>query len=399
MASAKIILYKHKVLDNGTSPIVIQIIHKRIRRIFSLKCYAKINNWDDVQKKIKIKNKADRRLIIEQNLYIQSMLLKAQETIFNFEKNNKAFTADDVIRKLKGNDSANFISFTLSIIDELKKESRFGNARSFATTLSMLKKFLDTDDISFDLIDYKFLKQFDTYLISRGNVQNTRTYYFKAIRAIYNRAIKEGVAKRDNYPFREFKIKFEKTQKRALTKEEISKIKNLNITNPAVNETRDYFMFSFYCMGMSFVDIAHLKTKNIFKNRIIYARQKTSQKYNIKLTEPALKILNKYADLSNPEEFLFPILRNNTRPLFEYYKYKLTKHNLHLKDIQKKLDLSLTLTSYVARHSWATIAKRAGISTAIISEGLGHTTEKTTQIYLDSFENSVLDEANKIITL
>jgi integrase len=202
------------------------------------------------------------------------------------------------------------------------------------------------------------------------------------------------------YPFENFKIKTENTVKRALSKDEIIQIRDIDLRScPGQEKARDFFMFSFYCMGMSFVDIAYLKVKDIYKGRLNYSRQKTTQLYNMAIVEPALEIINRYSTLENKDEFVFPILDKDHPNLHELYLSQMRNNNKRLKDIAKKLDLSIPLTSYVARHSWATIAKRSGIPTAVISEGLGHTTEKTTQIYLDSFENSVLDEANKIITL
>ena len=152
-------------------------------------------------------------------------------------------------------------------------------------------------------------------------------------------------------------------------------------------------------MGMSFVDIAYLKVKNIHKERVNYSRQKNTQLYNMALVGPAMEIINAYSDLENKDDFIFPILDKNHPDMHALYLSQMRNQNRRLKEIEKKLNLSIPLTSYVARHSWATIAKRSGIPTAVISEGLGHTTEKTTQIYLDSFENSVLDDANKKITL
>ncbi|WP_165389658.1 tyrosine-type recombinase/integrase [Ancylomarina subtilis] len=150
---------------------------------------------------------------------------------------------------------------------------------------------------------------------------------------------------------------------------------------------------------MSFVDIAYLKVKDVRKGRLNYSRQKTSQKYSMAILEPAMEIIKRYSDLKDPEAFLFPLLDPKHEKIHELYRSCMRNKNRRLKEIGKKLELSLPLTSYVARHSWATIAKRSGVPTAVISEGLGHTTENTTQVYLDSFENEVLDAANRLITL
>jgi site-specific recombinase XerD len=400
MASVKIIFFKHKVFEDGTSPILLQIIHKRTRRVLSLNYSTTEDKWDEKNKLVIDSNKSRKRYIKERNFYFHSMLLKAQEIIIDFENSNKVFTADDIIEKLKGISSTTYLSFTQNLIQELIEQGREGNSRAYKNTYGVTRKYLKDKDISFDQIDYKFLKKFETYMIKKGTGVNGRAFHMKTLRAIYNRAIKEGMAKKELYPFDTYQIKFEKTQKRALTKDEIIQIRDVNLDkHPAQKRARDIFMFSFYCMGMAFVDIAYLKVKDIYKGRINYSRQKTTQQYNIALVEPTLTIINTYSDLKKTEDFVFPILDPNHHNIHDLYLSQMRNQNRRLKEIQKKLDISLPLTSYVSRHSWATIAKRAGIPTAVISEGLGHTTEKTTQIYLDSFENSVLDEANKIITL
>lgn len=156
-------------------------------------------------------------------------------------------------------------------------------------------------------------------------------------------------------------------------------------------------MFTFNMRGMSFIDMAFLKVKDIVNDRVSYARKKTGQKFSIKITEEAKKIINKYNELSNPDSYIFSIIERRGYEFLDY-KNALRLTNKKLKTIGQMAECSIPLSTYVSRHSWATIAKRAGVSIAIISEGLGHDSEKTTQIYLDSFEDKVLDDANEKIT-
>ncbi|WP_164977374.1 site-specific integrase [Ancylomarina salipaludis] len=400
MASVKIVFYKHKVLDDGTSPIVLQIIHKRIRRIHSLKYSCKIDEWDDNQKIIKSKDKSQKHFIREMNMHFEESLLKVKKIILELEREAKNYTVDDIISKLKGVDSASVLDFIEKRIEELYKQKKDGNAQAYKNHYGVIGQFIKSKDFTFDQMTYKWLKKFETYLISRGNSTNGISFQMRTLRAIYNRAIKEKLAKKENYPFDDYKIHSTKTQKRALKKEEIIKIRDLDLTGkPAVERARDIFMFSFYCMGMSFVDIAYLKVEDIRNGRLYYSRQKTSQQYNFELLPPAMEIIKKYSDLRNPDEYVFPIIDPDNDDPYRSYQTQRQKTNHKLKDVAKLLEISTSLTSYVARHSWATIAKRSGVPTAVISEGLGHTTEKTTQIYLDSFENEVLDAANRLITL
>ena len=161
---------------------------------------------------------------------------------------------------------------------------------------------------------------------------------------------------------------------------------------------RDIFLFSFYMRGMSFKDIAFLRVANIVGDRIYYSRQKTGQKLNIKLTDRAMEIIRKYNNLTDRKAFIFPIILFPGKNEFSQYKNSYRKINRRLKTVGSILGSRVPLTTYVARHSWASIAKRSGIPISVISEGLGHDSEKTTQIYLDSFENNVLDAANEMVT-
>lgn len=400
MATVKIHLLTDRELKDGTHPLYLHVIHKRIRRRYATGISVKSEDWDEKEKQIINYPKNKKHLVLKKNLFLKKLLIKAEGIIIDLEESEKAYSADDIIAKLKGVDSALFSAFTDKLIKELQKQGRDGNANAYINSKSVFLKKIGKKEISFDEIDYRLLKKFETVLVNEEVSINGISFYMRTIRAIYNRAIKEGVARKENYPFEEYKIKNSKTQKRALTKEDLIKIRDVDLTGkPAQAKARDYFMFSFYCMGMAFVDVAHLKVKNVVKGRLHYSRQKTSQLYNFELVPPAMELISKYSDLKNPEDYIFPIIDPKHPDPYRCYRSRMQVNNYKLKEIQKYLELPLSLTTYVARHSWATIAKRAGIPTAVISEGLGHTTEKTTQIYLDSFENEVLDAANRLITL
>ncbi len=220
----------------------------------------------------------------------------------------------------------------------------------------------------------------------------------RTLRAILNHAIKMGLVESNNYAFQNFKIKSEPTQKRAIGKDDINRITSLNLSSrPDLVLPRDLFLFSFYMRGMSFVDIAYLKVSNINNDRLTYKRKKTKQKFSIKLNDKSNEIISRYNNLKNKKNYIFPILLRKGQEYLDY-RNAMRLMNKKLKDIGDLVTLNEPLSTYTARHSWATIAKRMGVATAIISEGLGHDSEETTQIYLDSFENDVLDDANALIT-
>jgi site-specific recombinase XerD len=233
--------------------------------------------------------------------------------------------------------------------------------------------------------------------------ENSISVYFRTLRSLFNKAIQEKLIKIEKYPFNVYKISklSVKTKKRAISMESIQKISNLDFEIDSLDwHSKNYFLFSFYTMGTNIVDIAHLTKANIEDGRLKYKRMKTGNEYNIKLLAPALEILDYY--LKHPKSnYIFPMLNNTIHisPTQIHNRVKkVTKQiNASLKSIGVLCEIEIKLTTYVARHSFATVLKRNGVSTSIISEAMKHDTEKTTQIYLDSFENSVIDDANETL--
>ena len=215
---------------------------------------------------------------------------------------------------------------------------------------------------------------------------------------IYNKAIEKGAVKKELYPFDSYKVSklHKETIKRAIVKDDIKRVLNYNVNG------RDFytslaialFSFSYYMGGINFVDMAYLQGSNIIDGRLVYYRKKTSKLINLPMNPEAMEIISRYN--TGLTGYIFPILSfaHNTEQMKLNRLHKvITKVNKALKLIGQELGLPIKLTTYVARHSFATVLKRAGVSTSIISESLGHSSEKITQIYLDSFENSQINEA------
>ena len=331
-------------------------------------------------------------------MVIQKKLIAAEKTVIDFDDKGKPYTVQDIIDEVaEKSDRSTFREFTEGTIAKLKKLGKYGNARVYQNTLNVFNDYLDKQEIYFNQIDYKCIQGFEEYLIGKDSKRNTISNHLRTLRAIYNRAIKEGITREEYYPFKNYKIKSEKTQKRAITKDDINTIRDLKLKNtPDLILARDYFLFSFYNRGMSFIDVAFLKVKNIKKDHIVYTRKKTGQHFIIKLSDLSEKIIRKYSDLKDPDSYIFPIIKRKGNEDLDY-RNAMRLMNKKLKKLGEEAEIETPLTTYVARHSWATIGKRAGIPTAVLSEGLGHETEETTQIYLDSFENEVLDDANEKI--
>ena len=217
----------------------------------------------------------------------------------------------------------------------------------------------------------------------------------RSLRSVYSQAVKRGLTSQKN-PFANIFTRTDKTVKRAVNEDVITRIKNLDLTEyKELALARDLFMFSFYMRGISFIDMANLRKSNVKNGYIIYSRSKTRQMLTVKLEECMQKIISRYA-LETVDNYLLPIYtvqnRDNTS--------QLRNHNKRLKRISDLLGLEKPLSSYVSRHTWATLALRKGISVEVISESMGHENETTTRIYLASLGQSVVDKANaKVIGL
>jgi site-specific recombinase XerD len=217
----------------------------------------------------------------------------------------------------------------------------------------------------------------------------------RALRAAYNHAVQKGLAVLKN-PFKEVYTGIDKTSKRAVNEDIVVRLSQLDLSEQSYLQlARDLFMFSFYTRGMSFVDMANLKQNNLKNGYLVYSRSKTKQALSIKVEKCINEIIERYTDLTI-DGYILPIYNTENRD----YNSHLRTYNKRLKRLSGMLGLEKPLSSYVSRHSWATIALRKGISVQVISEGMGHENEKTTRIYLASLDQSIIDDANaQIIAL
>ncbi len=245
-------------------------------------------------------------------------------------------------------------------------------------------------NIPFAEIDVAWLKRYESWLRSKGVSQNTIGIHFRTLRVLYNLAIEEKAVKEELYPFKSFKVSklHEETAKRALSKENVERIISFPPTDDYMRFAIDLFAFTYYSGGINLTDIANLTESNIIADKLIYKRQKTGKLIKVPLQEKAKQLIEKYRTSDSP--YLFPIFsthhKTEAQKKFRIHKV-MAKVNKRLKIIGNELGIPITLTTYVVRHSQATVMKRAGISTAVIREIMGHSSERVTQIYLDSFDN------------
>lgn len=368
----------------------------------SLKISVAAKHWD-FERNVPKPNNPNKDLI-------QKIILKTkldyQQKILEKKANSEEFTASSLINEQKEEIKAKTVEeFYLSLIEDLKQKGRIGNSYAYLNSYNTLRNFNKGKKLNytFSHIDVPFCKKFEDWMRSKGNKDTTLSYQFRTLRATYNKAIEAKIVTREKNPFIEYKLSHfnTKTIKRALSKNDILKLINANCNGQSKLRqlTHDLFSFSYLCGGISFVDIANLTRQNIVEDRLIYQRQKTHGNINLLLSKEASTIIAKYSTYQQEAEYLFPILhcKRHITPMQKSNRIHKICHqvNTELRAFAKELGITAEVTTYVARHSFATILKKSGVNIGIISQALGHQDIKTTQIYLSKFDNEQVDDAMK----
>lgn len=277
----------------------------------------------------------------------------------------------------------------------MQQNNQVKTASIYKTVLHSFRKFRRDHDLNVEKIETDIMIKYELFLRGKGICPNTISCYMRVLRAVYNRAVEAGLTDQ-KHPFRKVYTGIDKTIKRAVDEDVIISLKTLDLDNQSeLAMTRDLFLFSFYARGISFVDMANLRRSNIDNGSLRYIRSKTGQSLIIKIEPCMAMIISKYEHIA-VENYLLPIYTVQSRDHIR----QLRTYNNRLGRISTLLNLPKRLSSYVSRHSWATLALRKGISLQIISKGMGHENESTTRIYLASLDQSIIDDANaQIIAL
>lgn len=396
MASIKVKFRPSTVADHeGT--IYYQIIHERKVRQLLTKYKVLPNEWDENRSMVTTSQKSERKSFI---LSIRERIRWDVERLTKIDRkldaNGLTYTTDDMIDEFnRYAHEYSLFNFMESIIAKLKQNGKVRTSETYKSTLNSFRKFRQDEDIMLDCITSETMESYEAWHKNRGVAPNTISFYTRILRAVYNRAVEDDIIENRN-PFRHVYTGVDKTVKRALPLAVIKKIKTLDLSlTPALDYARDMFLMSFYLRGMSFIDMSFLKKTDLKNGYVTYRRRKTGQQLIIEWTKEMQMILDKYPE--NKSEYLLPVIRNPG--INERCTYRNTGYNINhnLKRIAEMVGVTIPLTLYVARHSWASAAKAKGIPLSVISEGMGHDSEATTQIYLGSLDISIVDKANSLI--
>ena len=371
MASVKV-KFRPSTIGDKEGTIYYQVIHNRVvRQIYTdYKLFA--SEWQSHSEAVilyRVPNKQERNnhlLSISSRIrWDKDRLNKIIQTL----SQSGTFVTDDVVVRFQDNrQEPSFNNYIRQQIARLKRLGKIRTSETYTAALRSFSSFMDDKEVLFDQINADLIAEYEAYLKGRGNSPNTISFYMRILKAVYNRATEDGLTEQ-RHPFKSVYTGVEKTLKRAISLGDLKCIKGLDLSlKPNLDFARDMFLFCFYTRGMSFIDMAYLR------------KQEIVDKYPV-----------------NETEYLLPIITKRGEDYRKQYANELHRVNHLLKKIGKQLDLPIPLTMYVGRHSWASIAKSRNVPISVISEGMGHDSENTTQIYLASLDTSVVDKANKKI--
>lgn len=399
MATVKV-KFRASSVGTGEGTLVYKVTHRRVTRQITTGYRLYPQEWDGAHSKVVIPSDRDSR----RQAYLKALEEKIADDMTLFREiialldcTGGHYTADEVVGQYRiPPETGGFMCFARSLTTELKRTGRERTAERYTTVLNSFRRFLaERGDIPLNRIESALMVEYESHLKAEGICPNSSSFYMRGLRAVYNRAVEKGLTVQRN-PFRHVYTGIDKTVKRAIPLKAVRQIRDQDLRlEPTMDWARDLFMFSFYTRGMSFIDMAYLKKSDLKNGVLSYRRQKTGQRLFIKWEKPMQEIVSRYDTSGTP--YLLPVIRDMRTDERKQYKSAAHRVNRLLKKLGMRLGLAIPLTMYVARHGWASIAKSRNIPVSIISEAMGHDSEKTTLIYLASLDTSAIDKANSLI--
>lgn len=397
----KIVQRKDRIYADGRCPLFFRFTQKRQCKYISTGIALIQEFWNDAEQRITASCPDSESL----NWQLKEKLAEYQKQIEKLTVLEIEVSFDTLFGQKSRYINCTVSEYFRQQIDYLKGVGKVGSSVKYTSCKHLLEQ-CGLGRKRFEQVDLQYLQDFEAFLIRKGNTSNSIATKFSVLRAVYNKAVKHKVFAETENPFKQYNVgRFWKpTRKRAITKEDVQRIQSLKL--PASTEVystafaRDIFLFSYCVAGINFKDIATLRYGDIQNGRIYYQRHKTGKELNSPILPQTREIMERYSkpDASS-DDYIFPILDRHIHKSEQQIcnrVHKVIGHvNANLKRIAEMAGLKVNLTTYVARHTFATVLKRSGVNIAIISESLGHSDLETTQIYLDSFENSQIDEAMK----
>jgi Site-specific recombinase XerD len=398
MATIRVKLRTSTVSGKAGS-IYYQIIHQRqnLQLTSSVKLHP--HEWDERDTRVRINGQNTSYLSSAQQK-IDTDLAVLYNIISQKEKEGIPYSVSDIANMFRGLISAgeDFFAYMEKRIDQLKLENAHGTELNYRRASRSFAAFLQKNYLPFAACTEALICDYEQWLRQRKIKRNSSSFYMRILRAVYYSAVSDELAPAGN-PFRKVYTGIDTTRKRAVDKQIIRQLKNLDLKQKNILAyARDLFFFSLYLRGMAFVDMAYLKKADLQHGAVTYIRRKTGTQLSIKV-EPCLQeIIDRYRDKTINTPYILPIITStDEKQAYHEYQNALSYYNKQLKRLSEVLGCSTPLSSYTPRHTWATTARDNNIPLSIISEGMGHSSENTTRIYLASLDNSIIDKANYMV--
>ena len=398
MATVKV-KFRASSVPGKEGTLYYHLIHQRNLRWISTDFHVFPEEWNDKKSVIIVSNRNNRQAHLQ---LIQSQIdwemKQMQRIIRDKDAEGIPYTIDDIAKEIQQLPPCQSV-FTFFRQQIAKKEQMkcIGTKNNYANAANRFMEFRGNEDLAFSQMTSEMMEMYQAWLFNRGVGQNTVSFYLRTLRTLYNKAVETGQAP-PNDTFSHVQTANVRTAKRAITVKDIRKIEKLDLPRgSSIDKARDLFLLSFYLRGMAFVDMAFLKKSDLKCGLVSYNRRKTHQNINIEWMKPMQDIIDKYAEQTKDSPYMLPILTGKEATPYSAYRKVEHNTNYNLKNIGKMIGLKIPLTTYVARHTWASVALHMNIPVATISEGMGHNSYKTTQIYLESIDVATINEANKKI--
>lgn len=376
-----------------------QVIHKRKVKWISTEHHIYADEWDENTETIVVAARSERKGALALMQCKIDWALKRWQTILDrLERSRKDYTVEELCETFSKEQTYKTVFvFLQEQVTKKEQMKRQGTARTYGNAYRRFKAFREDVDLTFDELTPDMIECYEAWLIDKRLKQNSIRCYLRTLNTLLCKAVEEGMLNNTNL-FSHVRLSYVKTTKRAISEKELKVIANLELPeNSTMALARDIFMFSFYMRGMPFVDIAYLRKTDLKNGMCTYCRKKTNQCLMVEWEKAQQKILDRYAHQMENRSYLLPIIKEEDGTEYKQYQRMQININRALKKIGEMAELKMPLTTYVARHTWASVARDMNIPIAVISEGMGHNSIKTTQVYLNSIDISRINEANKRI--
>lgn len=390
------ILLKPSSMNQSEGVICYRISKDGTSQLVKTEYKVLAEEWDDSSASVFLTYGERSAHLIRVQQAIERDVQRLHDIARRMQREGTDFSALQVVRRfLKCHHATSLFSFMQQLIGHLKLMGKVRTSETYTAALHSFMQFRKKKDVALEEVDEDLMQLYEAYLMQKGLTKNTCSFYMRIMRATYNRAVEKGLTMQ-RYPFRHVYTGVDRTMKRAIGLKDIKRLGALNLEGrPALDFARDMFLMSFYTRGMAFVDLAFLKKTDLKEGFLTYKRRKTQQQIVMKWERCMQQIAQKWGREESP--YLLPIIKNRCADERAQYLNAMCAVNNNLKKVAKLAGLSVPLTMYVARHSWASIARQKNVPLSVISEGMGHDSENTTKIYLAQLDNSAIDRANAMI--